>query len=283
MNNIDVQRSEPTMVYRMFDKDQTLLYVGITNNWKNRLHQHRQDKWWLGDVHEVTFERFTTRDDALRAEKDAIECEGPAYNVMLAKVSPNNRREDRQSLRMVLQNVNSYNSFYQLREIAARHPGQTLFEWQCGRSVSEIARVDLCDELYSDLDKFCRLWRSAMYGVVIGIAGSSMKLGHVESFFDQAEAAKVKAERDARLKAVEAVEQTKRDQQWAAQFAQDVGIQLRTDGWISATSLRHLYDQWAERHGRWSASFKTAARSLRAAGCTPQRQNGIRGWAGIAH
>lgn len=283
MDNIDVQRTELTMVYRMFDKNQTLLYVGITNNWKNRLHQHRQDKWWLGDVHEVTFEQFATRDDALRAEKDAIECEGPAYNVMLAKVSPHNRKEDRQSLRMVFKNPNGPHSFRDLREIAARHSGQTLFEIQCGRGITEIGRVELGDDLYTDLDNFCRVWRSAMYGVVIGIAGSSMKLGHVESFFDQADAANVKAERDARIKAVEAVKQTKRDQQWAAQFAQDVGIQLRPDGWISATALRTLYDQWAERHGRWSASFKTAAKSLRAAGCTPQKKNGVRGWVGIAH
>lgn len=71
-----------TSLYRMFDSDGVLLYVGITSSPK-RLGQHqRNSAWWLA-VARVEVEHYPTRADALAAEADAIRTEGPTHNVLL--------------------------------------------------------------------------------------------------------------------------------------------------------------------------------------------------------
>lgn len=72
---------KPTDVYRMFDADGRLLYVGMTTCWENRVAGHRNRTPWYAEVADVQFVTYPTRSAALTAERAAIASESPAYNV----------------------------------------------------------------------------------------------------------------------------------------------------------------------------------------------------------
>lgn len=173
-----------TVLYRMYDADGVLLYVGITNNMRRRWIAHKRDKWWIDDVDDVVTEDYDSRYEASMAEQEAIRNERPRHNDMLAVVSPNNRRSEPQALRVLLRSINSYtlNAQIGLEEIVHRHPGATLMECQAGRSVIRQGHVELSDYLYADLDKFCAT-RKATYGLVSGITGSPIRQKHIAGFF----------------------------------------------------------------------------------------------------
>lgn len=71
----------PATLYRLFDQDGTLLYVGATLNVFSRLAAHRSRQPWFFEVARVELEHFEERADALRAEARAIEEEEPKHNV----------------------------------------------------------------------------------------------------------------------------------------------------------------------------------------------------------
>lgn len=89
----DINR-QPTTLYRLFDHQGNLLYVGIAGNPGRRFAQHSGDKHWWGDVAETTLTHFDTRAEALRAEKRAIRDEHPAYNVVHSRPPAVDRRGD---------------------------------------------------------------------------------------------------------------------------------------------------------------------------------------------
>lgn len=67
-------------LYRFFNKDDQLLYVGISNNWTQRLKQHYKDSAFFSEIYHATFEHFETREEVEAAEKVAIATEGAIYN-----------------------------------------------------------------------------------------------------------------------------------------------------------------------------------------------------------
>jgi predicted GIY-YIG superfamily endonuclease len=69
-----------TALYRLYDADDVLLYVGITKNTVQRWSQHSKTKPWWRKVakREVTW--FDSRPDALLAEHRAIVAEHPLHN-----------------------------------------------------------------------------------------------------------------------------------------------------------------------------------------------------------
>lgn len=71
----------PFVVYRMYDADSALLYVGVTMNDAVRLHAHSNQKAWFYRVATVTFTRYATKSEAYAAEKAAIKEEKPLHNV----------------------------------------------------------------------------------------------------------------------------------------------------------------------------------------------------------
>ncbi len=71
----------PTTLYRLFDADDRLLYVGISLRLPRRIKEHSKDKPWWMDVTRSTFEHFPTRAEAQAAEAHAIIVENPAHNV----------------------------------------------------------------------------------------------------------------------------------------------------------------------------------------------------------
>lgn len=69
-----------TSLYRYFNKDDVLLYVGISKHPVTRLRQHISNKDWIKETTNVTLEQFETRELALLAEEWAIKSENPKYN-----------------------------------------------------------------------------------------------------------------------------------------------------------------------------------------------------------
>lgn len=71
---------KPHALYRFFAADGALLYVGITMDPSRRWNEHRSDKPWWSDVATVSVEKFPSRADVERAERDAIVSENPRHN-----------------------------------------------------------------------------------------------------------------------------------------------------------------------------------------------------------
>lgn len=69
-------------LYRYYDKDGTLLYVGISLNAIARATQHRVGAHWWANVANMTVEHYATREQAAHAEREAIAGEKPLYNVI---------------------------------------------------------------------------------------------------------------------------------------------------------------------------------------------------------
>lgn len=72
--------AERTALYRLYDTDGRLAYVGIAKDPAGRWKQHaRYSEWWPKVTNKaVTW--FDSRDGAEHAEKAAIKTEGPLYN-----------------------------------------------------------------------------------------------------------------------------------------------------------------------------------------------------------
>ena len=71
-----------TTLYRFYDADGTLLYVGISADMAKRLGQHRRQKVDWAEVSDIRLEHFTTRQASLDAEREAIIDEDPLWNVV---------------------------------------------------------------------------------------------------------------------------------------------------------------------------------------------------------
>jgi hypothetical protein len=80
--------TDQTYLYRFYDADATLLYVGITSGLVDRFEAHMKGKEWWRDVRNIVIERHETRADALHAERHAIQSEGPVYNVQHGTAPP---------------------------------------------------------------------------------------------------------------------------------------------------------------------------------------------------
>lgn len=68
-------------LYRFFNDDDELLYIGITLNVSSRFRGHARDKPWWTEVHRITLEHYADRPTVLVAEAAAIRAEKPRYNV----------------------------------------------------------------------------------------------------------------------------------------------------------------------------------------------------------
>lgn len=72
----------PHFLYRLFDRTDTLLYIGITNDPKTRFKWHRKNQPWWCDVDQAKtkVDYYPSRDAVLKAEAEAIKEEQPLYN-----------------------------------------------------------------------------------------------------------------------------------------------------------------------------------------------------------
>jgi predicted GIY-YIG superfamily endonuclease len=71
----------PHVLYRFYDDERRLLYIGISANFGRRLDKHLRDKPWFCRVANIAVQHFTSRTAALEAERRAIVTEKPLHNV----------------------------------------------------------------------------------------------------------------------------------------------------------------------------------------------------------
>ena len=70
-----------TTLYRAFNKNNELLYVGISGSLMTRMNSHKRTKSWFKEMSCLTTEHYDTREEALTAESKAIKEENPKYNI----------------------------------------------------------------------------------------------------------------------------------------------------------------------------------------------------------
>jgi predicted GIY-YIG superfamily endonuclease len=111
----------PTYLYRHFDAEGKLLYVGISLSAIGRLAQHKTASAWFDDIRNVTIEKFATRSEALDAETKAIKEEKPLHNI--SQVDMWQRRLQASKIEAsedeLLQKVVAFNPMYSLYEAAS--------------------------------------------------------------------------------------------------------------------------------------------------------------------
>lgn len=71
---------KPHHVYKCFDANGDLIYVGVTYNLFGRLEQHRRQSWWSGQVAKVTAKVYPNSTAGRAAERSAIRDEFPKWN-----------------------------------------------------------------------------------------------------------------------------------------------------------------------------------------------------------
>lgn len=80
-----------TTLYRHWNANDDLLYVGISLSHTGRLAQHKRNSRWFYQISRVTLEHYDTREEALAAERHAIKTESPVFNVVHAPAANDNR------------------------------------------------------------------------------------------------------------------------------------------------------------------------------------------------
>lgn len=74
--------TQPTNLYRYFNVDGHLLYVGVSLSAIGRLAGHQSKSDWFMNIARVEIVTLPDRTSALCAEKDAIASESPQFNIM---------------------------------------------------------------------------------------------------------------------------------------------------------------------------------------------------------
>jgi hypothetical protein len=74
------KQSVQSDVYRYFDAEGRLLYVGVSLHAVARAMSHRNLAPWWQDARVMTIEHYATRQEALDAEWGAMQTENPIHN-----------------------------------------------------------------------------------------------------------------------------------------------------------------------------------------------------------
>lgn len=80
---LDLNKASASLqhLYRHFNKEGELLYVGISSSALRRLAEHEEASHWFTQISSVTIEHYPDRKAAMEAEKAAIRAENPRHNV----------------------------------------------------------------------------------------------------------------------------------------------------------------------------------------------------------
>lgn len=76
-------------VYRVFDGDDLLIYVGVTLS-GTRFDQLRCESKWWAEADRIALQHFATWEEAVGAEQAAILAEHPRYNIFRGRASTDN-------------------------------------------------------------------------------------------------------------------------------------------------------------------------------------------------
>lgn len=87
-----MNESQQTALYRHYSEEGELLYVGISKNAPARLAEHMRGAKWRKSIAKVDVMHLPTREEALRAERMAIQYEAPLWNQVHSAQGGDNRR-----------------------------------------------------------------------------------------------------------------------------------------------------------------------------------------------
>ena len=76
------------VLYRIYDTDDELLYIGATINPGGRFNDHARAQPWWDEAATIRLEHFDSLEALLAAEDAAIRLDGPQYNVLPAIIRP---------------------------------------------------------------------------------------------------------------------------------------------------------------------------------------------------
>ena len=126
-------------LYRHFDIDDTLLYIGVSLNTMLRLSQHKTASGWFNDVTKVTIETLSSRKKALEAETIAIQSEGPIWNIQKTQPKVMEHLEDELN-----RSPPEQSSVQLLRKIVLFDPIYTIHEASGLLKISEKKLKEMC-------------------------------------------------------------------------------------------------------------------------------------------
>jgi len=69
-------------LYRHFDSEDNLLYIGISINAVNRLSGHQKISSWYKNIAQMKIENYPTRQELEESEIKAIQDENPLHNII---------------------------------------------------------------------------------------------------------------------------------------------------------------------------------------------------------
>lgn len=70
----------PTALYRLFGENDALLYIGISDTFGRRWHEHAHSQPWWPEVRRQSIDWHPSREDAEREEALAVKAERPRFN-----------------------------------------------------------------------------------------------------------------------------------------------------------------------------------------------------------
>jgi len=110
---------EHNILYRYFDEDDRLLYVGITKHQFQRFQAHAINTKWVELIHKATFEHYFSRSEVRHAEIAVIASENPLFNI---------------------------------QGIAADHPGSAKYLYDWSKHILDVAKNydDEIDEMHGE-------------------------------------------------------------------------------------------------------------------------------------
>lgn len=76
-----VQREH--VIYRLHDANGALLYVGHTSDIATRIRSHKREKAWWPEVMSMETTAVASKQEAVEAERMAIQTESPLHNMQL--------------------------------------------------------------------------------------------------------------------------------------------------------------------------------------------------------
>lgn len=97
MESSTIHGQQKTALYRHFNSDGELLYIGVALSPTYRLRQHLDVSHWAHQISQIEVCWFDNRPAALEAEREAIKKEKPLYNIRHKYKPPppkNKRREE---------------------------------------------------------------------------------------------------------------------------------------------------------------------------------------------
>ena len=108
-------------LYRHFDKDSTLLYVGVSLSAVHRLSQHKTHSGWFENISRVEIEKHDSRELSIVAETEAIIREKPLHNIMKKNQkipAVKQIKEVVKSLDRLFERVVEFKPIYSVRDVA---------------------------------------------------------------------------------------------------------------------------------------------------------------------